>query len=230
MSLVNKIANNTVAAPNDGRRPAGLGRKGAQTRQRFMDAGRELLQTNSAVTLTATAVAKAAGMSPASFYVYFGDVADLVFALAADANDDLDEVFAVLDRWSAGELDAVAGATAFYTAYRAHWDQHRVVLNIRDMEANCGNTRFIYMRRDAGRLLIDRLARLVDQAHEGTSDFLHEEALARATVVFAAVERLSAAATLYPDKAIEGRDAMPDALRSAQIAILAELTTPVRPG
>src|ERR1700712_2944885 len=100
------------------RRPAeGLGRKGLETRRRLMTAAHELLQTMSAVSLTATAIARQAKTSSATFYVYFDDVSDVVLALATEASEDLDAVMATLGNWRAGQ-GTEAGARAFFNVYR----------------------------------------------------------------------------------------------------------------
>ena len=55
-----------------------LGRKGQETRRNLMAATRRLLCTSSPVDITAVAIAKVAGTSSASFYMYFDDVQDFV--------------------------------------------------------------------------------------------------------------------------------------------------------
>ena len=55
-----------------------LGREGRQTRQKLMGAARKLLDVYSPVDLTAVSIAKEAGTSSASFYMYFEDVRDIL--------------------------------------------------------------------------------------------------------------------------------------------------------
>ena len=55
-----------------------LGREGLQTRQKLMGAARKLLDVYSPVDLTAVSIAKEAGTSSASFYMYFEDVRDIL--------------------------------------------------------------------------------------------------------------------------------------------------------
>lgn len=208
----------------DPRRPLNqLSRKGIETRRRLLDAARTLLATTSPVTLTATAVARLAGISSASLYVYFDDVGDLVHALAGEASEDLDEVMAALDRWCAG-LPALEGAKGFSDAFRAHWERYRPILSLRNMEADRGDVRYLKMRRDVGRRIIGVLADLIHRGHADQADFTHGDALGRATVIYSAIERLGAAARIYPEDLVD--NSRMDAIHTAQIAILAELTLP----
>ena len=104
-----KIEARQVSAPpaqkaNKGRRTGQtLGRKGNRTRRRLMTAGLQLLRTQSAVSLTSAAISREAGASSATFYVYFNDVEELVFALAREATQDLGNVLSALEDWLAGQ-------------------------------------------------------------------------------------------------------------------------------
>jgi len=225
---VKKIeARELVAPPVDsasaGRRTEQtLGRKGNRTRRRLMAAGLKLLSTRSAVTLTAAAIAREAETSSATFYVYFNDVGELVFALAREATEDLDNVFAVLDNWVAGQ-PAEQGASAFVEAYRDYWNKHRPILLLRNMEADRGDQRFREMRSSAGALILRPLAGLIKKGHveEALTD---EQALARAVVIFAAIERMAATETIYTDQR-----PMPsiNAMKQAQVSVLASLVEPM---
>jgi AcrR family transcriptional regulator len=174
----------------DSRRPAeDLGRKGKLTRLRLMTAARKLLQTHSAVSLTATAIARQAKTSSATFYVYFDDVKDVVLALASEVSEDLGQVQEALGGWRAG-MDAEQGAQAFFTAYRAYWDRHRAILSIRNMEADRGDPRFLAVRSRSGMSIITKLAAVIRDGHT-LGSLNDEQSIARATVIFAAIERLA---------------------------------------
>ena len=213
----------SVLPSSDGspRRPAdGLGRKGLETRRRLMTAAHDLLQTMSAVSLTATAIARHAKTSSATFYVYFDDVSDVVLALAAEASEDLEDVMAVLERWRAGQSTA-DGARAFFTVYRSYWDRHRAILGLRNMEADRGDARFLTIRGTAGLKIIWQLGAVIREGHHDGS-LSEERAVALATVIFAAIERIAATASLYP-RANSSPSA--EELDEAQIAILTALVT-----
>ena len=211
-----------AAAIADSRRSTQeLGRKGLETRRRLMLAAYELLQTMSAVSLTATAIARQAKTSSATFYVYFDDVSDVVLALAREASEDLDEVRAVLAAWRTGK-STEDGARAFFDVYRAYWDRHRAILGIRNMEADRGDARFLAIRSRSGLSIITELGALIREGHP--DDTLSEDqSLARATVIFAAIERLAATASLYPRDLHEVRGASEAAISEAQVAILVSL-------
>ncbi len=172
----------------------------------------------SAVSLTATAIARHAKTSSATFYVYFDDVSDVVLALATEASEDLDTVMAALATWRAGQ-STEEGARTFFNVYRAYWDRHRAILGIRNMEADRGDVRFLHIRSNAGLQIIWELGALIRDGHcDGTLG--EEQAVARATVIFAAIERIAATVSLYPR---ENRSPSTDALSEAQIAILVAL-------
>lgn len=198
-----------------------LGRKGIETRLRLMNAARELLLSTSPVSLAVAAIARAAKTSPATFYVYFNDVMDVVLALAAESSDDLDAVLETLDRWQDG-LPARKGAAAFITAYRAYYAKHRPIFAIRNMEADRGDARFLDIRVAAGEKILMRLAGLMARGHRATGDAVMDERnrVARAAVIYAAVERLAASENLY---AGHRRTVSSEYIVEAQIAMLAEL-------
>lgn len=204
-----------------------LGRKGSRTRRRLMDAAGALLEDQSPVTLTPRGIARAANTSAATFYVYFQDVTDIVRALAEEANDDLDDVLAMLAEWL-DHGDVRKGATAFVDTFHAHWDKYRTILAIRNLEADRGNVPFRQMRRAAGARVITPLARILAAAHSGEPKYTADIALARATVLFAAIERLAAAAETYPEEE-RGPPDVSD-LRAAQIDLLCEAVTIPRAG
>lgn len=185
-----------------------------------MAAAHELLQTMSAVSLTATAIARQAKTSSSTFYVYFDDVSDVVLALATEASEDIGAVMASLGDWRAGQ-STEAGARAFFNVYSAYWDQHRAILSLRNMEADRGDMRFRRIRSDAGLKVIWQLGAIIREGHP--DNLLSEErAVARATVIFAAIERLAATVSLYPR---ETYSPSVDELSEAQIAILTALVT-----
>lgn len=204
--------------PTPRRTSKALGRKGQETRRRLMSAAQELLQNVSPVSLTVHAIARHAGTSPATFYVYFDDVSDVVLALAEEASQDIDEVMAALAGWRAG-LETEVGARGFLAAYRAYWERHRAILVTRNMEADRGDARFLATRGAAGMTIIRELGQVIRDGHPA-GQLSEEQAVARATVFFAAIERLAATRTLYPRTSASLTDA---AMNEAQIDILVSL-------
>ena len=196
-----------------------LGQKGQETRRRLMAAARGLLKDMSAVSLTVAAIARQAKTSPATFYVYFDDVSGVILALAQKASEDLDDVLSALAAWRSGR-SAEIGARTFFSAYHAFWDRNGPILVLRNMEADRGDGRFLAARSQSGRAIIRELGAILREGH-AAGQLTETQAYARATVIFAALERIAAAAALYPrdERAISHA-----ALNEAQIDILVSLT------
>ena len=74
-----------------------LGRRGAQTRRRLLDATAELLETHGIRDLRVVDIARAVGSSPATFYQYFRDVEEAVLALAEEVGDEIEPLVACLE-------------------------------------------------------------------------------------------------------------------------------------
>lgn len=199
-----------------------LGRKGAETRRRLMRATRDLLGTTSAVSLTATAIARAAGTSSATFYVYFDDVADAVLALARDASEHNAAVMDALADWGA-TLPSRAGAAAFLYAFRAHYEEHRPIFGIRNMEADRGDARFLKLRADSAGIVLGGLASLIRTGHGEAHPISERKAMARAAVMYSAMERLAATENVYPERP---RLLTNEDIIDAQIEMLVNLVTP----
>ena len=65
-----------------------LGRKGGETRRRLLDATLELIATEDSHKLTASRIARAAGLASQSFYLYFKDIDEILLVLAEEASAD----------------------------------------------------------------------------------------------------------------------------------------------
>ena len=59
-----------------------IGKRGAQTRRKLLDATSSLLETHGSRDLHVVEIARAVGAAPATFYQYFRDVEDAVLALS----------------------------------------------------------------------------------------------------------------------------------------------------
>lgn len=202
-----------------GRSGGALGRKGLETRARLLQAATRLLQVQSAVSLTATAIAQEAETSLATLYVYFGDVSDILFVLAEEASAAITDVLATLEAWDP-RGDNTGGARCFLDAYRAYWTRHHAVLVLRNMESDRGDARFADIRKRAGVRIVRALAGKILSGHSGAT-LTDEQAMARAMVLFAAIERLAVREMLYDDEGPE----IQEALHEAQIGILSELVS-----
>src|SRR6187431_1239416 len=108
-----------------------LGRRGALTRRRLLQATADLLETHGVRDLRVVEIARAVGTSPATFYQYFRDVEEAVLVLAEGVAEDLAPVAdALARRWNG---DAGLGASrTMVEVFMESWDRHRAVLRTRN--------------------------------------------------------------------------------------------------
>lgn len=168
-----------------------LGRKGLQTRQKLMAAARKLLDVHSPVELTAVAIAKEACTSSASFYMYFEDVRDILYALAGEAAVAMAAVHDVVRQpWEPGEVRQ--HALKLVEQFNEVWDNHRQVLRFRNLEADRGDPRFEALRMSTYVPFIDLLARqIIAACPDNQNRPTLGQAFALASVLHAAMERLA---------------------------------------
>lgn len=166
-----------------------LGRKGAESRARLLQAARDMIDTVPADKLTASAIAREAGLASQTFYLYFADTDEILLSLAAAAERDNADIVAALDgSWDPADLDA--HAQRFIAAFYRHWDQHRAILNIRNFRAEMGQAEFVRARDDAAMPIVRRLAARIGAA-QGDAVLDDRDALARAIIIFSAIERMA---------------------------------------
>ncbi len=133
-----------------------MGRKGRDTRKRVMDAALELLKTSSYKDLSVSEIASEAELSNATFYVYFKDVEEVLYACVEAAALDLGELHAVLDaEWTRD--NAREQVKKFVEIYNELWEKYRVELRVRNLEADQGNLRFLNLRIETTRTLLQKL-------------------------------------------------------------------------
>lgn len=198
-----------------------IGRKGAESRQRFMDAARHLITKDPAHNLSASAVARAAGLASQTFYLYFKDIDELLLALSHQAGTDMEEVRAALATdWKAAT--PLEHAQHFIDAFTAYWDRHRAILTVRNYLADRAHPAFLSARQEAAMPIIEAIADRIMAAHPDR-DLNRKSAFARSVVVFSAIERMAARpATMRHNPTILSSDE----LKQAEIDILALLFTP----
>lgn len=169
-----------------------LGLKGRTTRRRLMDVTLRLLRTKSPMELTAVSIAQEAKTSSATFYMYFDDVRDIMFALGQAAADEMTSVCSILDEpWDPTVVD-VAHARRVVEAFDAVWDKHRPVLRYRNLEADRGDPRFEQQRIDYYIPLIERFAERILSAYPPGKRPRKGDAYAEASVIHAAMEGVAA--------------------------------------
>jgi AcrR family transcriptional regulator len=168
-----------------------LGRKGNKTRQRLMDATRRLLKKHSPVELTAVAVAKEARTSPATFYIYFKDVRDIIYHLSLLAGDEMTAVHRILEeRRNPGhrELDH---ALRVVNAFNSVWERHRDVLRFRNLEADRGDKDFYELRLASAVPIINRFADRILMAWPKGNALSRGDAMAQAISLVCAMEAIA---------------------------------------
>ena len=164
-----------------------MGRKGLAMRRRIMEKALELIRDSSYKDLTVADVAYEAGTSTSTFYVYFADIEDVLFACVEEADRDLGSIMEVLNReWTADNRDAMV--SAFVDSYMRIWEKHAVELRVLNQEADQGNIRFLQLRLDSSRDIIEALEKKVMEVRPHAKN-----ALSQAMVLFTAMERLAGA-------------------------------------
>ncbi|WP_156840663.1 TetR/AcrR family transcriptional regulator [Novosphingobium aquimarinum] len=189
-----------------------LGTRGMKTRGRLLMAAESLLRTMSPMDLNATAIAREAGSSAATFYVYFDDVRELLLDLSKAAAPSFTQLFprpdSLLVRSRLEEDIAFIIATL-----NAAWDRNAAILRYRNLEADRGDADFHQLRYDLARPVLARLGEAMRaMGPEGRCD---ADVEADAVVLLAAVERL--VATTHEDTQA-GPDS--EALRSSLIRLV----------
>jgi len=168
-----------------------LGKRGALTRRRLLDATARLLEDHGVRDLRVVDIARAVGTSPASFYQYFRDVEEAVLALAEEAGEELAPLHDLLARDWAGER-GLAGARDLLDAFVDYWDAHRAVLRTRNLAAQEGDQRFRAVRIESLRPLLEGLAAKVTEAQRcGRVDAAFTP-IAAASALAAMMERMAA--------------------------------------
>jgi len=168
-----------------------LGKRGAATRRRLLDATAHLLETHGVRDLRVVEIAREVGTSPATFYQYFRDVEDAVLVLAEEVAEDLAPVAEVLDHPWVGEsgLDA---ARRMVEAFLDSYDLHRAVLRTRNLAAQEGDQRFRTVRNASLQPLTEALAeRIAESQRAGSVDAVISPMAAAAAMV-AMTERVAA--------------------------------------
>ena len=204
-----------------------LGRKGAESRARLLAGARKLIDEAPSGKLTATAIARAAGLASQTFYLYFNDIEEALLQLSREASEDVSEIAAELDgQWEKGSLrdHAERVVSAFYR----HWDRHRAILHIRNFRADSGQHAFVEARDASAMPLVKKIATRIRLAQD-PGRLSETDALARAVIIFSAIERMAAR---YASLSDLGATVNSEDLKRAEADILALLISPaaISPG
>lgn len=166
-----------------------IGERALQTRRRILDTTAALLREQGALDLKVMDVAREVGTSPATFYQYFSDVEDAIFALASEL---VAKVAPIQEQLAADWADGVAldRARAVVSAYTDFWDANGAVLRIMLLRADERDERFRQLRREYNAPFMAAMVGKVRsaQASGRLADALDAEATAGA--MLAALDRL----------------------------------------
>lgn len=168
-----------------------LGKRGAATRRRLVEATARLLESQGVRDLRVVDIAREVGTSPATFYQYFRDVEEAVLALTAEVGEELAPVDELLQRsWTGPSgLDA---AREMVDAFIRYWDEHRAVLRTRNLAAQEGDPRFRQVRNNSLRPLTDHLAAAVAASQAEGCVSTDISPMAAAAALVALLERMAA--------------------------------------
>jgi len=194
-----------------------MGRKGKDTRRLLMATTRELLNTKSPLELSASTISRGAGTSPATFYVYFENVEDILWALCEEISEDMSHLFdddTLLRVPERLEEDALG----FVRAYCDVWASHGPLLLYRNMEADRGNKRFNQLVLRIGLPILVALTDRIVEAAPPDAPINRSDANAEAVVLFSAIDRIAAALHLWPEDSL-----MPDVLLRAEARVLTRM-------
>lgn len=167
-----------------------IGRKGEESRRRLMDATRLLIVNHPAHKVSASAIARAAGLASQTFYLYFQDIDEILLALSDEASGDMEDVHQAL------QAEGVAAGPAeqsrrFIDAFSKYWDRHRAVLSMRNYLADSGHPAFLTVRHQAAMPVIEAITDRIMESH-AAADLDRRTAMARSVIIYSAIERIAA--------------------------------------
>jgi AcrR family transcriptional regulator len=168
-----------------------LGAKGQRTRQQLIDATVDLLETHGLRDVSVVDVARAAQTSPATFYVYFKGVPEVVLAALEGASQNSPELEAVIARDWMGP-GAAEAARAFVECYTELWNRNRTIFVVRNLAAEEGDARFYEARMTQARPMMDAISEQVARAQAAGRTPADLSARSCAGTVLMILERLSA--------------------------------------
>jgi AcrR family transcriptional regulator len=168
-----------------------LGKRGAATRRRLLEATARLLESHGVRDLRVVDIAREVGTSPATFYQYFRDVEEAVLALTAEVGEELAPVDELLLRPWTG-TSGLDTAREMVDAFIRYWDANRAVLRTRNLAAQEGDKRFRQVRNNSLRPLTEHLANAVAESQTAGRVSGEIAPMAAAAALVALLERMAA--------------------------------------
>ncbi len=168
-----------------------LGPRAVQTRERLLEATAELLSKRSVREIRVVEIARKVGTSPATFYQYFKDVEEAALRLAEQAAEEMPALAKLFDGTWQGKK-AIETSRTIVAEFIRHWDEHRAVLLLRNLEADEGNRRFMRVRRNALTPILEQIAARIKEGQAAGQVTRDINAYAAAAALASILERLSA--------------------------------------
>ena len=176
-----------------------MGTKGLATRRRLMIAMIELLESVAARDLTVKSIASKAGLSPATFYLYFRSVRECLLAATGSISQSTPAVLGVLDRdWGAGA--AGGNALSLVMDHLEVWEQHRTLLRVRNLVAEEKDRQFVAQRRLSMGPAVRALAGLAERHRKGGRLEADVAPMALASALFAMLDLVSSVIHVHDGK------------------------------
>ena len=215
--LSGEVAPDTPSGKRAAKKTSPFGRKGKETRRQLLDATRKLLSVASPLSISAVSISREANTSPATFYVYFNDVEDILWALCEMVSEDTSNLFHSHAYLRDDErLDDEA--LEFVRGYCDIWAQHGPLLLYRNMEADRGNRRFNQLVLRVALPILEGLTDRIVEASPPDRATSRRDANAEAVVFISAIDRIAAALHTWPQDSL-----MPDVLLRAEARVLVRM-------
>lgn len=177
-----------------------IGAKGRRTRELLIETTVRLLESHGLRDLSVVDVAREASTSPATFYVYFRGVPEVVLAALEGTEQTSPELEAlVAENWL--EHGCAGSADRFVDLYTELWNRHRTIFRVRNLAAEEGDQRFVDSRGVHARPMLTALSRQIQRAKDAGRVPEHLSPMASAAAILIMLERLS---SVGPQSDIEG--------------------------
>lgn len=169
-----------------------IGERAQQTRRRILDATTALVRANGALDLKVMDVAREVGTSPATFYQYFSDVEDAIYALSTEMIEKVAPIHAQMEaNWHDGSLGTgLDHARRLVSDYTDFWDANGAVLRIMLLRADERDERFRQVRREYNAPFMAAMVEKVRSAQTAGRLTTALDAEATAGAMLAALDRL----------------------------------------
>jgi AcrR family transcriptional regulator len=174
-----------------------IGTKGLRTRQRLVDVTVDLLETRGLRDVTVAEIARVAATSPATFYVYFDGVPEVVLAALEQTTQSAPDLLSMLEAdWA--DTDEMDRAREFVERYCTYWWGYRIIFRCRNLAAEEGDARFVAARRMAAAPTMEALAESIDAAQRADKIPTHLKPRASAGAILTLIEQLAAVGPTTP--------------------------------